>query len=272
MNFESLKDKCEYYRSLTDYKLLPNSYVLVMLDGRSFSKKVKNKFEKPFDDRFINAMNQTTQYLCSNIQGCRFGYCQSDEISLVISDISNEPGKESSSFFQYRLCKIQSLCAAMATAKFNQVMADYRLSQVVGNSASAGDTVQACREAANGPLYEFDCKAWNVPNSNDAYAWFLYRQLDCIRNSKQQFCQTYVPHKQLSGLNTDEQVNLTLQKTGKNWNDIDNGKKYGRACVRISDMFTSEVYGEYERSRWVCDVAAPFQDSKDSIIRFICGE
>ena len=67
MNFKSLKDKQEYYRSLTDYRLVPNSYVLVMLDGRSFSKKIKNKFRKPFDERFIKAMNETTKYLCEQI-------------------------------------------------------------------------------------------------------------------------------------------------------------------------------------------------------------
>ena len=26
------------------------------------------------------------------------------------------------------------------------------------------------------PLYEFDCKAWNVPNANDALASIIYRQ------------------------------------------------------------------------------------------------
>ena len=41
MQFKNLEDKCLYYRSLTDYKLLPNGYTIVMLDGRSFSKKIK---------------------------------------------------------------------------------------------------------------------------------------------------------------------------------------------------------------------------------------
>lgn len=31
MQFKNLEDKCPYYRGLSDYKLLPNSYVLVML-------------------------------------------------------------------------------------------------------------------------------------------------------------------------------------------------------------------------------------------------
>ena len=75
MHFNTLKEKCEYYRGLGDYRLLPNSYVVIMLDGRSFSKKVKNKFDKPFDRKFVEAMNETMKYLCENIQGAMFGYC-----------------------------------------------------------------------------------------------------------------------------------------------------------------------------------------------------
>ena len=57
MTFETLKDKCLYYRSLTDYKLMPSSYVICMLDGRSFSKIIKNKFKKPFDETFAQMEN-----------------------------------------------------------------------------------------------------------------------------------------------------------------------------------------------------------------------
>ena len=41
MKFNSLKDKCEYYRSMTDYKVMPNCSIIIMLDGHCFSKKVK---------------------------------------------------------------------------------------------------------------------------------------------------------------------------------------------------------------------------------------
>ena len=133
MNFKTLKEKGEYYRSLTDYRLLPNSYAVIMLDGRSFSHKVKNKFKKPFDDDFVRMMNETTKYLCENIQGALCGYCQSDEIHIVISDFVKSyklhedwsvapTDKEgiSSAFFQYRISKILSIVASMASsiAKF----------------------------------------------------------------------------------------------------------------------------------------------------------
>ena len=258
MDFPNLKSKCEYYRSLTDYKLLPNSYVLVMLDGRAFSKMVKNKFDKPFDTQFIHAMNETTRYLCENLQGCKFGYCQSDEISLVISDIGDE-NKNTSSFFGYRLCKIQSICASMATAKFNQMMMLRRLDSIP-DCASSGNVISMCIDSVNtSPLYEFDCKAWVVPNINDAYAWFLYRQLDCIKNSKQQFCQTYMPHKKLLSLHTDAQVELTIKETGNNWNDINNGWKYGRFCTKVQREMSNE-YGNFTRNIWECPNAEQLTD------------
>ena len=94
MVFKNLEDKCLYYRSLSDYKLLPNSYVLVMLDGRSFSNLIKNKFEKPFDKDFIDMMNQTAQYVCENVEGAKFAYVQSDEISLVITRFRAMIGKQ----------------------------------------------------------------------------------------------------------------------------------------------------------------------------------
>ena len=100
MKFKNLEDRMLYLRSLTDYKLIPNDYVLIMLDGRSFSSTIKRYFKKPFDDTFINIMNETALYLCNNVQGCKFAYVQSDEISLILTDFETP---ETDSFFGYRL-------------------------------------------------------------------------------------------------------------------------------------------------------------------------
>ena len=37
MKFENLKERMEYFKSLADYKLTPNSYVIAHIDGRAFS-------------------------------------------------------------------------------------------------------------------------------------------------------------------------------------------------------------------------------------------
>lgn len=41
MKFETLEDRMNYYRGMTDYKLMPGSYVLIMLDGRSFQRRLR---------------------------------------------------------------------------------------------------------------------------------------------------------------------------------------------------------------------------------------
>lgn len=147
MRLDTLEKRMLYYRSLTDYKLLPNAPVLLMLDGRAFSKFCK-RFEKPYDEKFIDMMNQTAQYLCENIEGCKFAYVQSDEISLYVTDMENE---NSESWFSYRMVKMCSIAASLATAKFNQLlMIDYL------NEKS----IETLKEQK---LVEFDCKVWNVP-------------------------------------------------------------------------------------------------------------
>lgn len=239
MRFNTLEDRMLYFRGLTNYKLMPKSYVMVMLDGRSFSTLIKDKFEKPFDNAFISMMNETAKYVCANVSGCKFGYVQSDEISLVLTDFEN---KGTESFFGFRLNKMLSVIASLATSKFNQLMFDYKIGQIVGCPASAGDTVQMCRDAVNGDLYQFDCKCWNVPTYEDVFAWFLYRQIDCIRNSKQQAAQARISPKQLEKLNTDEQINLLKEMTGVDWNDYEDGKKFGRFIYRVEEEF--EYKGE----------------------------
>ena len=209
---------------------MPNSYVLAMVDGHCFSKMIKNKFDRPFDDMFIKMMNETAKYLCENIQGAKFAYTQSDEISILITDFDTPM---TDSFFGFRLCKMQSLIAAMATAKFNQIYVklvnDYK-----GFNLKKFDMKEY-------PTYTFDCKVWTVPNANDAYAWFLYRQTDCIKNSKAQTAQAYLSHKSLVGLTSDEMIIKLKDEKGIDWNKFENDKKYGRVIKKVETPMEKDL-------------------------------
>ena len=265
MKFENLKEKCEYYRSLTDYKILPNSNMIIMLDGHSFSKKVKKAFKRPFDDVFIDAMNKTAQYLCGSIQGAKIAYVQSDEISILVTDYDTPM---TDSYFGYRLCKIQSIAAGMASAYFTKLMigniirkkvaeADRNGKDNYGNTSAAKDRKEIDFEKIvdNAPLYDFDCKAWAVPNENDAYAWFLYRQIDCVRNSRQQAAQAYLSHKKLMGLSAEKQAELLKAETGIDWaTAYEQGKRYGRFIYKenehISKILPNGEEVAFVRNTW----------------------
>lgn len=245
-----------YFRSLTDYKLTPNSYVIIMLDGRSFSKLIKNKFNKPFDDRFIHYMNETAKHLCKSIEGVKFGYVQSDEISLIITDFETET---TDSFFANRLSKILSISSSIASNKFNQLL----ITDLIKNCKTKEETIDVISKTK---FCEFDCKAWNVPSYNDVFAWFLYRQNDCIKNSKSQTAQTYYKHKELFKLNTDEQIEKLFNEKNINWNDFDDGKKYGRFIIKVIEEFTNENNEKYIRRRWAAMNAFPLYETENKKI------
>lgn len=234
MIFKTLKDKCNYYRNLTDYRLTPNCYIIVMIDGKNFSKLIKNRFEKPFDEWFISTMDKTALHLCKEVQNCVTAFVQSDEISLILKDNSF-----TCTPFDGRLCKLQSVIPSMATAYFNK--------EIIKRNLELGMSID---EITKMPDYCFDCKAWSVPTTNESMAWLLYRQIDCIRNSKQQFTQTYMPHNMLVGNNTDKQVELCLEKTGNDWNAIEDYKKYGRLLYKVSVNKITPDGIEYTRNEW----------------------
>lgn len=239
MIFKNLKEKCLYYRDLTDYKLMPNGYILVMIDGKNFSSLIKNKFKKPFDDDFIGMMNDTAMYLCKNIQNCIGAYVQSDEISLILDD-----NPMVCTPFSGRLCKIQSIIPALATSVFTKKMVE----RVI--KSCGGDIISMIEKM---PEYVFDCKAWVVPDMDNALGWFIYRHNDCVKNSKQQFCQTYMSHKELMGKNTDEQVSLCKSQTGNDWNELDDDRKYGRFFYKNFVTKVSPEGVEYTRGVWEID-------------------
>lgn len=246
MQFENIKDRCRYYQSLYDYRLMPNTYIILHVDGKNFSKKVKNSFERPFDDDFIMLMNDTTRYLCENTQNALCAFVQSDEISVVIKDCN-----DTSLPYGGRLCKFQSITAALATSMFNKLDLLLRLSHLAGNAGcTAGDCVN---ELDSFDPLQFDCKAWCVPSLPEAVAWLQYRQIDCIRNSKEQTAQAFLPHSELVGRTSDEQIAILLERTGNDWNELDDGKKYGRFLYRKPVKFVSHVNGkdiESVRNRW----------------------
>lgn len=252
MRFENLEDKMLYYRGLSDHRLMVKTPVIVMLDGRSFSKAIKKKFNRPFDEDFIRMMNETAKYLCENVANCKFAYTQSDEITLYLSDLDS-PNAET--FFGYRLCKLQSIIASMATGKFNQLLTVYNMRKDSHPNHDPSVVVE------NMKLVEFDCRAWNVPTEYDVMAWLIYRQNDCVRNSKAQSAQTYLSHKALLNKKVDEQIDILKQEKDIDWNNYSDGEKYGRFVYKTQEEFHNvERDVDYIRSVWKVSDAWPLQE------------
>lgn len=234
MKFDTLKAECEYFRGLEDDRLIPDSYVLAMVDGKNFSRMIKKRFKLPFDDAFIDIMNKTAAFVCHNIQGCKFAFTQSDEISFVITDFDTPI---TDSYYGYRKSKLLSIIASLATSEFNKLL----ILELLKTPCSPKDMYEIIKSTN---FVQFDCKVWNVPSFNKVYKWFRYRQLDCVRNSKQQTAQTYLPHDTLRKHNTDEQIEMLKKFNGIDWNSFDNGKKYGRFIFKEKEINSVMINGE----------------------------
>ncbi len=105
-----------YYEQIPKMKLMRRCPVLIRIDGKAFHTFTRG-FKKPFDEILIRTMQETTQYLCGNIQGCVLGYTQSDEITLVLVDYKK---LTSSAWFDYEVQKMCSIAASMATMAFGK--------------------------------------------------------------------------------------------------------------------------------------------------------
>jgi len=220
---DSLGDRMKDYEKRTRYSLPRRGYTLIRLDGKAFHTYTKG-FDRPFDDGLIDAMNETAQYLCSNIQGCCLGYVQSDEITLVLTDFAKA---NSDAWFQGNIQKIASISASMTTAKFNSV-----------RYQKSGDF----------RLASFDSRVWFLADPFEVENTLIWRQKDATRNSIQLVAQSLYSHKELHNKNTSQLQEMIFQK-GINWNDYDAGKKRGRVIKKVYYEHESE-YGTATRSRW----------------------
>ena len=199
----------ENYENITRYKLMRRSYTIIRLDivaAHTFTKG----FDKPFDDFFIDSMNETAKFLCSKIMGIKCAYTQSDEITLIIVDFEK---LESQSWFDNNLQKMCSVSAGMASAKFNEEFNK--------------------RNPNLNRLAFFDARVFQVPTRSEAMNTLLFRQNDAVRNSISMLAQSLYSHKELHGKNSDQLQELSFQK-GYNWNNLEGGKKRGRLIKKVT--------------------------------------
>lgn len=216
MSRDSLGDRMkEQYEDRTRILLPRRTYTIIRLDGKAFHTYTRG-MNKPFDLDFMDVMDQTALKLCKEIQGCKFAYVQSDEISLLLTDFDSI---KCDAWFNGNIQKIASVSASIATVAFNNGM--YLNENVLANMSKVA---------------YFDSRVFTIPDAIEVENYFIWRQKDAVRNSIQMVAQSLYSQGELNGKNLDEQQELIWQK-GKNWNDYSPREKRGG--------FVDKEYGEW---------------------------
>ena len=270
-----------FYENIPKTRLMRRVPVAIRLDGKAFHTFTRG-FQKPFDFVLMNTMQQTMKYLCENIQGCVFGYTQSDEITLILVDYQKFT---SSAWFDYEVQKICSISASMATMAFNRFFAqevDKWGVETFGFEWYEGSTNDS--EVANSPEWKlseiyskaikkgalFDARCFNIPKE-EVTNLVYWRQLDATRNSIQMVGQAYFSNSQLKGKSCNDIQDMLFKEYGVNWNDFTTPCKRGTACIRVRKKVTENIkrepqpFGEdrvittiiEERPIWVIDRDMP---------------
>ena len=213
---DTLGDRMKkFYEDITRYFLPRRTYTIIRIDGKAFHSYTKG-LNRPYDEKFVNDMDETACFLCKNIQGARFAFVQSDEISILLSDFDNN---NTSAWFDGNIQKIVSVSASMATAKFN--------------------------ELRPGKLAMFDARTFTIPSTIEVENYFIWRQQDTVRNSIESVTRSLYSHKEMMNKNGNELQEMCFQK-GVNWNDYPAKLKRGR-------LITKEEFEKNgaKRTRWV---------------------
>ena len=225
-----------FYEDVPKISLIRRMPVMIRVDGRSFHTFTKG-FNKPFDFVLVQSMQETMQKLCENIQGCVFGYTQSDEITLILIDYQT---LTTDAWFGNEVQKICSISASMATLYFNQAFSTFANSYIQNNwtkfevsTQEIANRINAYKKALRTGAM-FDSRCFNVPK--EKVTNFVYwRQLDATRNSINSVGQAHFSVKEMHGKNTSQIQDMLMEKYGINWNDTPTDLKRGAACIKNYD-------------------------------------
>ncbi|KAI8070060.1 histidine tRNA 5'-guanylyltransferase [Gongronella butleri] len=150
--------KYEYVRHFeSDDSLLPNTWIVVRIDGKGFHKfSQKHGFDKPNDRRAIDLMNHCAKKVMSEIYDIVVAYGQSDEYSFVFPKSCN--------LYSRRASKILSMVCSIFSANY----------------------VMAWSQFFDEPLLyapSFDSRAVCYPSDQNMRDYLSWRQADCHINN-----------------------------------------------------------------------------------------
>jgi tRNA(His) 5'-end guanylyltransferase len=145
MKSEAIKARMRQLEWFHSLRALPGAWIILRVDGRSFSRLTEARFEKPFDVKFHELMLDVGRALLTELHGLLV-YTESDEASLLLSCRSE--------IFDREVEKLVSLSASVAAAAFSHAL---------------------------GAPAHFDSRLWLGVRTEDVVDYFRWRQADAAR-------------------------------------------------------------------------------------------
>ncbi len=236
-------DRMKQYELVTRTVLPPKTFTIVRVDGKAFHSYLRGA-EKPFDPTVMDAMQDVAREMCEQMGGARFAYTQSDEVSVLLTDLD----PKAQAWFGGQVQKIASVSASIATMAFNRHHPGFH-----GPERSA----------------LFDARVYTIPDRTEVMNYFQWRQQDAIRNAISMAAQAHFSHKSLHRVSTEQMQERLFQEKGINFKKAyPDGARRGwlvskRAyTVPVTDLTPGDsttTGANALRTQWVTDAAPEFK-------------
>ena len=273
---DSLGDRMKGYENISRSYLTRRVPVIIRLDGKAFHTFTRG-MKKPFDPVLTQAMQQTMKSLCENIQGCVFGYTQSDEITLVLTDYATI---KTDAWFGYNIQKMTSIAASMATLAFDRefIIAYgqwFDRSFTNGESDLPGFSSLDALYASKRHQALFDARVFSIPKE-EVCNCLIWCQQDATRNSIEAVGQAFFSQRELHKKNCNEIQEMLWSNHNINWNNFPTENKRGSCCVKqstdtsMNDPMNPGKTIMVTRRKWVIDAEIPiFTQNRSYIERLL---
>ncbi|KAI5785939.1 Thg1 C terminal domain-containing protein [Geopyxis carbonaria] len=227
--------KYEYVRAFeksTEQYLVPNTFVVVRIDGRGFHKfTARHSLTKPNDARALHLMNAAATAVVSELADITLAYGVSDEFSFVL--------RRGCALFERRAAKIVTTIASTFTAYYVHLWREY-----------FPDT------PLTAPLPSFDGRAVVYPGVAELRDYVAWRQVDChINNLYNTTFWALIQRGGMSAVQAEEALQRTVaadkneilfKRFGINYNDEPEMFRKGSVIYREYEEETIALLGDEE--------------------------
>jgi tRNA(His) guanylyltransferase len=207
---DPLGDRMKGYESAYSLMMPEQMPAIIRIDGRAFHTATKN-LSKPWDSRVHTAMQATALSLMGEVQNSCIAFTQSDEISILMINYTNPL---SQSWFGGKVNKINSVAASIATKNFN-------------------DFMKTNAPEISGREWIFDARSFSL-SREEVRRYFIWRQMDCRRNSVSAWARCFYSSKELHGKSVVDMIAM-CKADGNDWETLSSHYKFGILMTKDSD-------------------------------------
>ncbi|WVF67913.1 hypothetical protein IAT40_002675 [Kwoniella sp. CBS 6097] len=228
------KSRFEYVRNYeTPDPLMPNTFIVVRIDGRGFHKfSDAHSFEKPNDQRALDLMDLAAKTVMDEYKDVVLAFGESDEYSFLL--------RRSTKLYNRRRSKISSSIVSLFTSSY---------------------VFHWPRFFPNAPLVyppSFDSRVVLYPGEQEIRDYFGWRQADTHINNLYNTSfwalvksgqTTAEANKTLQGTDSKDKNEMLFSRFGINYNTLPPMYRKGSICVRQPSVMTPTAGTGEENAR-----------------------